>query len=239
MPWEQGGDCRGATRASNLPWSASQGGSQTTHAHTRANWAAGQDAKRKLQEVAARRLRRVARRLRFGRRARLSARGNRSQGYDLCDGRRSARSPSVVDTTATSCPRTLTCHDRHLRPVAGRTGLDGRGQGQLWPVGGRTMSLRRWLGRGRDRRGDRRDSNSSTMSATTDCGTSTASGQRWAVRFLVAVFKGFGIALSQKWVFDRRWGLLVAKKFYSNRPPGIHRHSASNRPNAVGGRRRA
>ena len=33
--------------------------------------------------------------------------------------------------------------------------------------------------------------------------------------------QGFGIALSQKWVFDRRWGLSVAKRFYNNRPPGV------------------
>ena len=33
--------------------------------------------------------------------------------------------------------------------------------------------------------------------------------------------QGFSVALSQKWVYDRRWGLLVAKKFYNNRPPGI------------------
>ena len=33
--------------------------------------------------------------------------------------------------------------------------------------------------------------------------------------------QGFSVALSQKWVYDRRWGLLVAKRFYSNRPPGI------------------
>ena len=33
--------------------------------------------------------------------------------------------------------------------------------------------------------------------------------------------QGFSIALSQKWVYDRRWGLLVAKRFYNNRPPSI------------------
>ena len=33
--------------------------------------------------------------------------------------------------------------------------------------------------------------------------------------------QGFSVALSQKWVYDRRWGLLVAKRFYQNRPPGI------------------
>ena len=33
--------------------------------------------------------------------------------------------------------------------------------------------------------------------------------------------QGFSVTLSQKWVYDRRWGLMVAKRFYSNRPPGI------------------
>ena len=36
-----------------LPWSSIQAGSQTTYAHTRANYATGMDAKRKLQEIAA------------------------------------------------------------------------------------------------------------------------------------------------------------------------------------------
>ena len=56
--------------------------------------------------------------------------------------------------------------------------------------------------------------------ATTDCGTvlhpASLGGQ-----ILGGGIQGFGIALNQKWVYDRRWGLLVAKKFYSNRPPGI------------------
>ena len=31
--------------------------------------------------------------------------------------------------------------------------------------------------------------------------------------------QGFGVALGQKWVYDRKWGLHVSKRFYSNRPP--------------------
>ena len=38
----------------HLPWSSIQAGSQSTHAHTRANHAVGLDAKQKLQEIAAR-----------------------------------------------------------------------------------------------------------------------------------------------------------------------------------------
>ena len=33
--------------------------------------------------------------------------------------------------------------------------------------------------------------------------------------------QGIGHARSQKWVFDQHWGLSVAKRFYSNRPPSI------------------
>jgi xanthine dehydrogenase molybdenum-binding subunit len=52
MPWEKVVITQGNS-SKYLPWSCSQGGSATTHAHTRANWAAGLDAKQKLQEIAA------------------------------------------------------------------------------------------------------------------------------------------------------------------------------------------
>jgi CO/xanthine dehydrogenase Mo-binding subunit len=52
MPWEKVAITQGDS-SKNLPWSSHQSGSATTHAHTRANWAAGLDAKRKLQEIAA------------------------------------------------------------------------------------------------------------------------------------------------------------------------------------------
>ena len=57
----------------NLPWTCMSVGSQTTHAMTRANHAAAMDARRKLQEIAAQRSRRRARRLRAGQRARVPA----------------------------------------------------------------------------------------------------------------------------------------------------------------------
>ena len=56
--------------------------------------------------------------------------------------------------------------------------------------------------------------------ATTDCGRVLHPATLGA-QILGGGIQGFGIALSQKWVFDRRWGLLVSKRFYSNRPPGI------------------
>jgi CO/xanthine dehydrogenase Mo-binding subunit len=52
MPWEKVEVTWGNT-GRNLPWSCVSGGSQTTHAHTRAAHAAGADAVKKLQEIAA------------------------------------------------------------------------------------------------------------------------------------------------------------------------------------------
>ena len=52
VPWENCEVVWGNT-SKGLPWSSIQAGSQTTYAHTRANYATGQDLKKKLQELAA------------------------------------------------------------------------------------------------------------------------------------------------------------------------------------------
>jgi CO/xanthine dehydrogenase Mo-binding subunit len=52
FPWEQTEVVWGNT-SKGLPWSSIQAGSQTTYAHTRANYATGMDLKKKLTEVAA------------------------------------------------------------------------------------------------------------------------------------------------------------------------------------------
>ena len=52
VPWEEVEVVWGDTDLA-LPWSSLQAGSQTTHAHTRANLAAGLQAKQRLQEIAA------------------------------------------------------------------------------------------------------------------------------------------------------------------------------------------
>ncbi len=52
FPWEQAEVVWGNT-SKGLPWSSIQAGSQTTYAHTRANYATGMDFKKKLTEIAA------------------------------------------------------------------------------------------------------------------------------------------------------------------------------------------
>ena len=68
MPWDRVEVIFGDT-SKHLPWSPLSVGSQTTHAMTRANYAAALDAKRKLQEIAVRDL------------------GGSSDDYDVMDAR--------------------------------------------------------------------------------------------------------------------------------------------------------
>ncbi|MDH4067160.1 MAG: molybdopterin-dependent oxidoreductase, partial [Acidobacteriota bacterium] len=68
MPWEKVEVVWGDT-SKGLPWTCMSVGSQTTHAMTRANYAGAMDAKRKLQEIAARDL------------------GGRPEDYDLANER--------------------------------------------------------------------------------------------------------------------------------------------------------
>jgi xanthine dehydrogenase molybdenum-binding subunit len=52
VPWDKVDLVWGNT-TKNLPWSCVQGGTSTLHAHTRTAWVAGMDAKKKLQQIAA------------------------------------------------------------------------------------------------------------------------------------------------------------------------------------------
>ena len=60
VPWEKCDVVWGNT-ANNLPFTCVSGGSQTTHAMTRAAYATAMDARKKLQEIAAKSSRRPAR----------------------------------------------------------------------------------------------------------------------------------------------------------------------------------
>ncbi len=55
VPWEKCDVCWG-TNAKNVPWSCPSGGSQTTHAMTRAAYAVAEEAKKRLCEIAAKKL---------------------------------------------------------------------------------------------------------------------------------------------------------------------------------------
>jgi len=111
MPWEKVEIAWGDT-SKNLPWSCVSGGSQTTHAMTRAAHAAASDAIKKLQQIAAKD---------FGGRPedyvvaneRVSRKGG-GAGMPLARAAGARYRGSEASTTATRCPR------RSMRLPSGR-----------------------------------------------------------------------------------------------------------------------
>ena len=215
MPWDK---CEIAWGDSsrNLPWSASQGGSSTTHAHSRSNWAAALDARQKLQEIAARDLGGSASDYEIGG-ERVYRRGNRSLGMSF------ARAAQRAIELGGKYDGHELPEDINGMTIASATALAGQGLMGVakdnFAEGGRRMSFVAGFAEVEvdTETGDIRLVD---YAAGADAGTiihpKTFEGQIFG-----GAIQGFSVALSQKWVYDRRWGLLVAKRFYNNRPPGI------------------
>ena len=200
----------------HLPWSAVQAGSQTTHAHTRANHAAGLDAKQKLQEIAARDL------------------GGRPEDYDTSDGRVYRRSnPSQGMTLGRAATRAIQLGGRYsgeefddnlndmtkasVTALAGqglvaaaRDTFGGSGGVQSWVAGFAEVELDIETGK----------VDVIHYTAVTDCGV-VVHPRGLGGQIFGGSFQGMGMAMSQKWVFDPVWGVSFAKRLYTARPPGM------------------
>jgi len=215
MPWEKCEVAWGDT-SRHLPWSASQGGSSTTHAHTRSNWAAALDARQKLQEIAAHDLGGSASDYEIGG-ERVYRRGNPSQGLSFA---RAAQ--RAIDLGGR--------YDGHELPedINGMTTVSATalaGQGLMgvakdnFPEGGRRMSFVAGFA---EVEVDTETGSIRMVDYAAGCDVGTViHPKNFEGQVFGAAIQGFSIALSQKWVYDRRWGLLVAKRFYNNRPPGF------------------
>ena len=213
--WDQAEVIWGNT-SKHLPWSSLQAGTMTTHAHTRANYAAGQDARRKLQEIAARDL------------------GGAPETYEVADGRvfrRGNRSQGL--SFAQAAERAIALggrYDGHELPedinamtIASATALAGLGLMGVakdnYETNGRILSYAIGFAEveidvetGAIDLKDYR--------VATDCGT-VVNPRNLAAQLHGGGIQGFSEALGRKWVYDRRWGLQVSNRFYSNRPPTI------------------
>ena len=215
MPWNRCVVVWGDT-SKHLPWSSVQAGSQTAHAHTRANHAAGLDAKRKLQEIAARDL------------------GGSPRDYETGDGwvyRRSSPSQRIgfgraarraIQLGGKYSGRQLD-EDLNAMTVASARALAGQGliaaardnfgrEGSTWSfvIGFALIELDVETGQ----------VDLKEYTAVTDCGT-VLHPRSLAAQLHGGGVQGFGIARSQKWVYDPQWGVAFAKRFYTARPPGI------------------
>jgi xanthine dehydrogenase molybdenum-binding subunit len=197
----------------NLPWSCVSGGSQTTHAHTRAAHAAGADAIAKLKEIAAR------------------AHGGKPEQYTVANERVSGPGGSM--TLAQAAQKAIELggrYDGHELPdninaftktsaaaLAGQ-GLMGVAR-DVYPHDGVTHSF---------------------VAGFAEVEVDVETGKYHIVDYLAVAdvgtvihphalggqvlgrsMLGIAHAIGQHWVYDQRYGVPLAKRFYQNKPPTI------------------
>src|SRR5579872_797720 len=214
VPWEKVVVTWGDT-SKNLPWSCSSGGSQTTHAMTRAAHAAAMDAKKKLQEIAAK------------------GHGGKPEDYEVAHERVFHKGGGASMTLAQAGRRAIALggvYDGHELPAdintmtkASATALAGQGlmgvardnyngDGQPYSFVASFAEVEIDVETGSFKILD--------FLAVADVGTvihpRTLGGQ-----ILGRSMLGIGHAIGQKWVYDQHLGLPLNKRLYENKPPTI------------------
>ena len=212
MPWDRCIVSWGNT-SKNLPWTCVSGGSQTTHAMTRAAHAAASDAIRKVKEIAAKTL------------------GGRPDDYKVADERVSGNGRSM--TLAQVAQKAIDlggAYDGHELPkdinkytVTSATALAGQGL----------------MGVARDNYP--RDGGSySFVAGFAEVEVDVETGQYRLLEYLAVAdvgtvihpnalggqvlgrsILGIGHAIGQKTVYDQHYGVALTKRFYQSRPPTI------------------
>ncbi len=215
VPWDKCEIVWGNT-ANFIPWSSQQDGSQTTHAHTRANFAAGLDAKKKLQEIASMEL------------------GGTPEAYDVSDGRVYRRgSPGQGITFAKAAERAIALggkYDGHQVP----TSVHGMTKASVQALSGQGL-----IGVAKDEF-PHQGSTYSFAAAFAEVEVDIETGQHNILDYLPVAdvgtvlhprsleaqlhggaIQGFSHARTQNIVYDPHYGKLVSRRFYQNKPPTI------------------
>jgi len=214
VPWEKC-EITWGNSAKNLPWACPSGGSQTTHAMTRAAHAVAMDATKKLQQIAAKDL------------------GGKPEEYLVANERVFRKGGGPGMSLAQAAKRAIQLggiYDGHELPkdinkftVASATALAGQGLLAVakdnYPRDGVTHSyvatfaeVEVDLETGQYRIVD--------FLAYADVGTvihPNALGGQVLGRSIL----GIGHAIGQKWVYDQHYGLPLAKRFHHTKPPTI------------------
>jgi xanthine dehydrogenase molybdenum-binding subunit len=214
VPWEMCDVVWGDT-SRIMPYTCVSGGSQTTHAMTRAAFAVAAECKQKLKEVAAR------------------AQGGSADNYDVVDGRIVRKGGGTVMTLAEAGKKAIELggiydghqapDDVHKRTKAAVAALAGQGlvvsSKDNYPRDGDTYSF---------------------VASFAEVEADVETGKYYITDFLAYADVGtvlhphslggqvlgrstLGIAhaIGQKWVLDPEYGITVAKRFYQNKPPTI------------------
>jgi CO/xanthine dehydrogenase Mo-binding subunit len=214
VPWEKCDVVWGDT-SKHFPYTCVSGGSQTTHAMTRAAYAVAMDAKQKLQEIAATSL------------------GGKPDDYEVANERVFRKGSGSGITFAQAAQRAIELggkYDGHEAPAdvnkmtkASVAALAGQGlvaaARDNYPRDGNTHSY---------------------VASFAEIEVDVETGKYYIVDFLAYAdvgtvihpralggqvlgrsILGIGHAIGQKWVFDPHYGEMVSKRFYQNRPPTI------------------
>lgn len=214
VPWEKC-EITWGNSAKNLPWACPSGGSQTTHAMTRAAHAVAMDGIKKLQLIAAKDL------------------GGKPEDYVVANERVFRKGGGSGMSLAQAAKRAIQLggiYDGHELPkeinkftVASANALAGQG---LMAVAKDTYA---------------RDGVTHSYVATfAEVEVDLETGQYRIVDFLAYAdvgtvihpnalggqilgrsILGIGHAIGQKWVYDQHYGLPVAKRFHHTKPPTI------------------
>jgi xanthine dehydrogenase molybdenum-binding subunit len=214
VPWEKCDVVWGNT-TKNLPFTCVSGGSQTTHAMTRAAYATAMDAKKKLQEIAAKKL------------------GGEPEQYEVANERVFRKGGGAGMTLAQAAKYAIQMggvYDGHEAPAdvhkltkASVAALAGQGlvaaAKDNYPRDGSTFSY---------------------VASFAEIEVDIETGKYYIVDFLASAdvgtvihpralggqvlgrsVLGIGHAIGQKWVFDPHYGEMVSKRFHHNKPPTI------------------
>jgi xanthine dehydrogenase molybdenum-binding subunit len=214
VPWEKCDVVWGNT-TKNLPFTCVSGGSQTTHAMTRAAYATAMDAKKKLQEIAAKKL------------------GGKPEQYEVANERVFRKGGGASMTLAQAAKYAIQLggvYDGHEAPAdlhkltkASVAALAGQGlvaaAKDNYPRDGSTFSY---------------------VASFAEVEVDVETGKYYIVDFLASAdvgtvmhpralggqvlgrsVLGIGHAIGQKWVFDPHYGEMVSKRFHHNKPPTI------------------
>ena len=212
MPWEKVEVTWGHT-GKNLPWSCVSGGSQTTHAHTRAAHAAATDAIAKLREIAAK------------------THGGKPEQYTVANERVSGPGGSL--TLAQAAQKAIDLggtYDGHELPStinaftkASATALAGQGlMGVARDAYKRDGITHSFVAGFAEVEVDLETGKYQIVDyvAVADVGT-VIHPHALGGQILGRSMLGIGHAIGQHWVYDQHYGLPLAKRFHHNKPPTI------------------
>ena len=212
MPWDKVEVTWGDT-AKHLPWTCPSGGSQTIHAMTRAAHAAGMDAKKKLQEIAAKDL------------------GGRPEDYEWPTSASSARAVAGHDLREGRAADRARRNLRRPRAAEGHQQIHHRvghalaGQGLMgvakdnYPRDGQSRSFVAGFA---EVEIDVETGKYAILDylAVADVGT-VVHPRALGGQILGRSMLGIGHTIGQKWVYDQQYGVALARRFHHNRPPTI------------------